>query len=146
MAGLWLYHELDVTRPPAEFQAFLTLGGLSIIGAILILIAFHTLVRPTPATLRRLCEAVGCLLFLLLYGVGHLVLTPPLGDWGGVLAAVVALVVAAFLHDRLASFLTGETSPSALRPGDERVRTPLAFRAGQKLRRILNSVRERKPR
>ena len=150
-AGLGLYHLLDSTRPRPELQGFLFLGGLSIIGAILMVTAFRTFARPTPAVLRRLCGVIGVLLFLLLYGVGHLMLAPLLGDWGGVLAIVVALVVAVFLHDRIASFLAEEASlnhekPSALRVGGERVRPPLAFRAGQKLRRILNSVLERKTR
>ncbi len=82
--------------------------------------------RPTPAILRRLSGVIGFLVFvLLLVAVGVLVFLPlgPLGEtWSRVLICVVgaaAYFPATFLHNRLATFLTGESSSSHEKPSDQ---------------------------
>ncbi len=123
-AGLGLYHLLDSPRP--WHWELLDPGGLSIIGAVLIVIAFRTFVRPTPAILRRVSGVIGFLLFVVLLVAAGLVFAPLarlLGDtWRWVLTCVVGVVAyfpAVFLHNRLATFLTREASPSHEKPSDQ---------------------------
>ena len=99
--------------------------ALSIGGAILVVIAFRTFVRPTPEILRHICGVISFLLCLLLLAVvaavGHLVL-PPGDTWWNEVLIVVLLVVGyfswEFLNRRLAIFLMGEELASQEKPSD----------------------------
>lgn len=116
---------LDYVPEHVGVGFFSGLIGFAIIGAILVVIALRTFVKPTPAFMRRLSAITGFLLFVLLLLAGLRLLAtlaPGLGDtWRWVLILVIG-VVACFptviLYDRFARFLTRDASPGCEEPFD----------------------------